>query len=77
LGGRRRGWFVQITGEDFDTLLQSSNSLAVSVLCLPEIICALCRRRRERYLTSKQYATAKAALDADLADAAVIAMIDD
>ena len=63
--------------EDFDRLLQSSNTLAVSVLCLPEIISALCRRRREHFLSKTQYVTARAALEADLADAAIIALIDD
>ena len=63
--------------EDLDRLLQGANSLAVSVLCLPEIISALCRHLRERFLTRSQYAAAKAALEADLADAAVIAMIDE
>jgi predicted nucleic acid-binding protein len=63
--------------EELDILLQSSKSLAVSLLCLPEIISALCRRRRERFLTRSQYSAAKAALEADLADAAVIALIDE
>ena len=63
--------------EDLDRLLQGANSLAVSVLCLPEIISGLCRRLRERFLTRSQYAAAKAALETDLADAAVIAMIDE
>jgi predicted nucleic acid-binding protein len=63
--------------EDLDRLLQSSTSLAVSVLCLPEIISALCRRMRERSLTRSQYRAAKTALETDLADAAVIAMIDE
>ncbi len=57
---------------DFDGLLQQADSLAVSVLCLPEIISALCRRLRERFLTKSQYAAAKAALESDLADAAVV-----
>jgi uncharacterized protein len=63
--------------EKFDGLLQSSSSLAVSVLCLPEIVSALCRRLRERFLTRAQYAAAKAALEADLADAAVITVTDE
>jgi uncharacterized protein len=63
--------------EDVDKLLHSSSSLAVSVLCLPEIISALCRCRRERFLTPAQYATAKSALEVDLADAAVIAIVDE
>src|SRR5262245_40134504 len=63
--------------EDFDKLLVAASSLAVSVLCLPELISALCRRLRERFLTKSQYAAAKAALEADLADTTVIAMTDE
>lgn len=63
--------------EHFDRLLRDARSLAVSVLCLPEIISALCRRRRERHLTGSQYAAAKAALEADLSDATMIAIIDE
>jgi predicted nucleic acid-binding protein len=63
--------------DDFDGLLQRATSLTVSVLCVPEIISALCRRRRERALTSAQYATAKSALETDLADATVIQITDE
>ena len=63
--------------EDFDRLLQNSDSLAVSALCLPEIISALCRRVREHSLTKSQYSAAKASLEADLADATVIALVDE
>lgn len=61
----------------FDEFLQGADGLAVSVLCLPEIVSALCRRKRERLLSHSQYAAAKRALEADLADAAVIAMTDE
>jgi predicted nucleic acid-binding protein len=63
--------------DEFDHLLQSADGVAVSVLCLPEIISALCRRLRERFLTKSQYASAKAALESDLSDVAVIAMADE
>jgi uncharacterized protein len=62
---------------ELDAALQKASNLAVSVLCLPEIISALCRRRRERLLTKRQYEAAKGALESDLADAAVIQIIDD
>ena len=61
----------------FDQLLQRATSLTVSVLCLPEIVSALCRRRRERVLTPAQYASARNALEADLADATVIQTTDE
>jgi uncharacterized protein len=63
--------------DDFDRVLERATNLAVSVLCLPEIISALCRRRRERVLTSSQYAAAKSALESDLGDATIIQLIDD
>jgi predicted nucleic acid-binding protein len=63
--------------ERVDALLYDATSLTVSVLCLPEIISALCRRRREHSLTQKQYSTAKEALEADLVDATVIQMTDE
>jgi predicted nucleic acid-binding protein len=63
--------------EHLDKLLEKASSLAVSSVCLPEIISALCRRVRERLLTKPQYLAAKAALEADLEDASVIALIDE
>ena len=63
--------------EDFDQLLQTASGLTVSVLCIPEILSALCRRRRERALTAVQYETAKRALESDVADATVIQINDE
>ncbi len=68
---------IRKKSEELDDLLQSANNVAVSVLCLAEIVSALCRRFRERFLTKSQYATAKAALESDLADSTVIAMADE
>lgn len=58
-------------------MLQNASNLAVSVLWLPEIISALCRRRRERFLTPSQYKAAKNALEADMVDASIIAVVDE
>ena len=63
--------------DDFDKLLQRATSLSVSSLCLPEIISALCRRRRERTLTITQYEAAKSALESDLTDATIIQPTDE
>lgn len=57
-------------------ILSVASSLGVSVLCLPEVISALCRRRRERKLSVQQYATARKALLADIADATVVYLTD-
>lgn len=63
--------------EDLEELLQSASNLALSILCLPEIVSTLCRRRRERFLTTRQYEAAKAALGNDLKDATIIAVVDE
>ena len=63
--------------DNLDKVLQGTTNLAVGVLCLPEIISALCRRRRERFITKAQYEASKAALESDLADTTVIQIIDD
>jgi len=60
-----------------DEILQSATNLAVSVLCITEIISALCRRRRERFLKPAEYARVKMALEADLADATVLQITDE
>ena len=60
-----------------DDVLQTATSLAVSVLCLPEMVSALCRRRRERFITKAQYEAVKRALQSDVSDAAVIQIVDE
>jgi uncharacterized protein len=62
--------------DNLDEVLQGATNLAVAVLCPPEIISALCRRRRERFITKAQYEAAKTALESDLADTTVIQIID-
>ncbi len=62
---------------DMDEILEGATNLAVSILCLTEIISALCRRRREHFLKPAEYASAKNALEADLSDAAIIQITDD
>ena len=46
--------------------------MALSVLCVPEIISALNRRLREKRLSHQHYGTAKSRLSADIADAVII-----
>ncbi len=69
--------YIEETGSDrVQEILAAASSLGVSVLSLSEVISALCRRRRERKLSPPQYATAKQALLADIADASVIYVTD-
>lgn len=60
-----------------EELLASASELGVSVLCLSEVISALCRLRREHKLTNGQYRDAKEALLVDIADASVINLTED
>lgn len=57
-----------------EEILQEASALGVSVLCAPEVVSALCRRRREGILSRRQYETGKRALFSDLSDATVIAV---
>jgi len=65
--------FVDEAGSDKieDTCAQASE-LGLSVICVPEIISALNRRRRERSLTAAQYDKAKQQLLEDVRDADII-----
>ena|SRR5947208_1034694 len=67
--------YVDEPGSDrVDAILETATALGVSVLCISEIVSALCRRRREGPLSRAQYARAKSALVQDIADASVIAL---
>lgn len=55
-----------------ERILRDASSLGVSIVCIPEIISALCRRRRERSLSRPDYSKAKDALMGDVADADVV-----
>lgn len=59
-----------------DELLGGASALGLSVLALPEVISALCRRRRERVLDTVRYRVAKTALLADVADAELVVLTD-
>ena len=65
--------YIDEAGSDrVQEILVSADSLGVSVLCVPEIASALCRRRREGHLTRQQYFAAVQALMDDIEDASVI-----
>ena len=65
--------FVDEAGSDKveDTCAKASE-LGLSVICVPEIISALNRRRRERSLTANQYTKAKKQLLDDVRDADIV-----
>ena len=65
--------YIQERGsEAVEALCQKASELAVSVICVPEIISALNRRLRERILSPREYNEAKHFLLADIQDAVVI-----
>jgi uncharacterized protein len=65
--------YIEEKGSDqIQAILSSASALAVSVICIPEIVSALCRRRRERKVSTQEYRNAKASILSDIDDATVI-----
>ncbi len=60
-----------------DALCAQATDLALSVVCIPEIISALNRRLRERSLSRVQYQKAKDSLFEDIRDAAIVNLTSD
>jgi predicted nucleic acid-binding protein len=70
--------YIEEKGSDrVQAILSSASVLAVSVICVPEIVSALCRRRRERKLSTEEYRNTKAAVLSDLDDATVIGITEE
>ena len=65
--------FIEEEGSaKIESICARTTELGLSVLCVPEIISALNRRRREGNLTPNQYRQAKQRLIADVRDADII-----
>lgn len=58
-----------------DSICQEATEVALSVLCVPEILPALNRRVREGILTSREYEEAKQYLSQDIRDVVIINLI--
>ena len=70
--------YIEEQGSDqVQAILSSASALAVSVICVPEIVSALCRRRRERKLSTEEYRNAKVSLLTDIDDATVIGITEE
>ncbi len=69
-------YVLEAGSERVEAILAAASSLGVSVICLAEVISALCRRRREQRLTKQQYAKARQALLDDISDASVVYVTD-
>ncbi len=64
--------YIMEPGSDkVEKICSQSSILGVSSICLPEIISALCRLRRQSTITEDQYKIAKLALLRDFQDALV------
>jgi predicted nucleic acid-binding protein len=65
--------YVQERGSDrVEEILSSASSLGISVICISEVVSALCRRRREGKVSQPQYLKAKQALFEDIEDASIV-----
>ncbi|MFM8719882.1 MAG: type II toxin-antitoxin system VapC family toxin [Chthoniobacterales bacterium] len=70
--------FIEEEGSaKIEDICSRATELGLSVLCVPEIISALNRRRREGNLTSVQYRQAKQRLLEDVRDADIIQLTPD
>ena len=68
--------FVDEAGsEQVEDLCTKASMIGLSVICLPEIVSALNRRKRERALSADQYAKAKQRLLEDVRDADIVNLI--
>jgi predicted nucleic acid-binding protein len=64
-------YIVEPGSDKVEKICSQSVMLGVSSICLPEIISALCRLRRNSVITEDQYEIAKQALLRDLEDALI------
>lgn len=65
--------YIEETGsQDVEALYMTATGLALSVVCIPEVISALNRRIRERDLSRRQYETAKGNMFEDARDAEIV-----
>jgi hypothetical protein len=55
-----------------EEILARASSLGVSVISVPEVVSALCRRLRERELSQLQYSNAKRALLEDITETSMV-----
>lgn len=61
----------EVGSQDVADLCAAATELGLSVVCIPEIVSALNRLRRERSLSSRQYTDAKQSLAEDVRDVAI------
>jgi len=65
--------FIEEEGSDtVETICSQASELGLSVICVPEVVSALNRRKRERTLTASQYREAKQRLLDDVRDTIIV-----
>jgi predicted nucleic acid-binding protein len=64
-------YIAELGSDKVEKICSESAVLGVSSICLPEIVSALCRLRKQSIITKDQYEDAKQALLKDLEDALV------
>jgi len=64
-------YIMEAGSEKVERICSQSGMLGVSSICLPEIISALCRLRRQSVITEDEYGSAKQALWKDVEDAII------
>ncbi|KAA3618734.1 MAG: PIN domain-containing protein [Calditrichaeota bacterium] len=70
--------YIEESGSaEIDALCQKASSVGLSVICIPEIISALNRRKREQFISPEEYQSAKEFLASDVADCEIIGISED
>lgn len=68
--------YVEEEGSEIvEQLCGKASELALAVICVPEIVSALARRRREGVLSRGQYGEAKKRLSVEVADATIVNLV--
>lgn len=65
-------YIEEIGSQSVDEICQEASELALSVICVPEIMSALNRRVREQILAPEQYSAIKQYLSKDVRDAQIV-----
>ncbi|MFP4379577.1 MAG: type II toxin-antitoxin system VapC family toxin [Candidatus Sumerlaeia bacterium] len=69
--------YIDETGSNrVEIICRESQALGLSVLCAPEIISALNRRKREKSISARQYKLARQRLFEEISDADIINLTD-
>lgn len=69
--------FIEETGSDMiDNILTDATEIGLSIICIPELLSALNRRRREKSISKSQYSDIKVRLAEEIADADIIQLTD-